>query len=156
MRNTGSFVGKLESGSREPRTGSVILSFFRGGDLVNYVSLSNGWPEKERKEAAAALTPELRIKTFDRMEEEEKVEVILTLIPYLKCKFLQLFHTCKHMPLEYVIKLKNQLEILSKRGTTIINFSTVKSLSDIGKDPGLDIIDLPYWEKEVESYESIS
>ena len=124
-------------------------------DFVKKVLILNHIEPNERQKVIDSL-PLLKEKRIGKMERHEKVEVLLSILPYIKGNIYLFYHTCKDLPLEYLIRLKNQMQNLVKQGATVVYLSPDKSVNEVRKQAGREILPLEVWTEQVESLEFLA
>lgn len=117
---------------------------------INHVS------SQEKSLLMEKLPGELLAKHFIQMSEEEKVQILLEVLPYIKGKVFLFYHTCKGLTIDHYIFFKKQLKRLIKTGASVIYLSPVTNVNEIQKERYRDILELPYWVQQVETLEEIN
>ncbi len=120
--------------------------------FVKMVLILNKVDSIERKNVIDSL-PLLKEKRIGKMERHEKADVLLSILPYIKGDFFLFYHTCKDLPLEYLIRLKNQMQNLVKQGATVVYLSPDTSVNEVKKPSGREILPFEVWTEQVESLE---
>jgi hypothetical protein len=87
------------------------------------------------------------------MERDKKVDVLLTVLPYIKGDLFLFYHTCEDLSPDYLIRFKNQLQTLVKQGATVVYLSPDSSVNYVKKKPCSEILPLKVWTEQVESLE---
>ena len=121
-------------------------------DFVNEVLILNNIKPNVRQTVIDSL-PLLKEKRIGKMERHEKLDVLLTILPYIKGNLFLFYHTCKDLPLEYLIRFKDQMQNLVKQGATVVYLSPDKSVNEVKKQAGREILPFEVWTEQVESLE---
>jgi hypothetical protein len=121
-------------------------------DFVKMVLILNKIKAKERKNVIDSLA-QLKDQRFDKMERGEKVDVLLTVLPYIKGNVFLFYHTCKDLTRDYLIRFKNSLQNLVKQGATVVYLSPDSSVNELEQSPCREILPLKVWKDQVESLE---
>jgi hypothetical protein len=128
----------------------------KGRDFALFVLRINHVSPQEKSLLLEKIPSELLVKNFNRMTDEEQVQILLEVLPYIKAKVFLLYHTCKGLTLDHYIFFKKQLQRLINTGATIIYLSPGTNVNEIQKERCLDILELPYWVKQLETLEEIN
>jgi hypothetical protein len=121
-------------------------------DFVKMVLILNKIKAKERKNVIDSQA-QLKDQRFGKMERGEKVEVLLTVLPYIKGNVFLFYHTCKYLTRDYLIRFKNSLQNLVKQGATVVYLSPDSSVNEVEQRPCREILPLKVWKDQVESLE---
>ncbi len=130
----------------------ALPRYLKGLDFVKMILILNKIDSKERQNVIDNM-PLLKEKRIGKMERHEKAEILLTILPYIKGSLYLFYHTCKDLPLEYLIRLKNQMQKLVNQGATVVYLSPDSSVNEVKKQAGREILPLPVWTEQVESLE---
>ncbi|MGD2090275.1 MAG: hypothetical protein PVH61_29130 [Candidatus Aminicenantes bacterium] len=121
-------------------------------DFVKLVLILNKTRLNERKHVINNLS-KLKNQRFCKMDRGEKVEVLLQVLPYINGNIFLFYHTCKDLPLDYLIRFKNLVQTLVKQGATVIYISPDSSVNEVKKRVCREILPLKVWTEQVESLE---
>lgn len=122
-------------------------------DLINLVMRCNHVSPREKNHLLETISPEVLQKTFSQLKNEDNFKIVMSMVPYIKGKVFLFFHTCKGLDIEHYFYFKTQLKRLLENGAAVINLSPETSVNEIYNKPKLDIIQLDYWDQQVESLE---
>jgi hypothetical protein len=135
---------------------SQLPGDIKARDFTCFVLRINHVPPGEKSLLMEKIPAELLSKTFSQLSPEEKVQILLEVLPYIKGKVLLFHHTCKGLTIDYYIFFKKQIKRLIKTGATVIYLSPETSVNEIQKERYRDILELPYWLNQVEILEEIN
>jgi hypothetical protein len=132
---------------------SAIPGDIKPADLISFVTRANGVPAAKRAALFRNLSADLlNGRNFNRLESHQQAEVLLEVLPYIKGKIYLVDQIGKEMPLLILVKLKDQLAALVKRGALVIYLTPDKRVEALPTQPEREVLDLPDWFEAVEAH----
>ena len=132
---------------------SAIPGDIKPADLISFVTRANGVPAAKRAALSRNLSADLLSgRNFNRLESHQQAEVLLEVLPYIKGKIYLVDQVGKEMPLLILVKLKDQLAALVKRGALVIYLTPDKRVEALPTQPEREVLDLPDWFEAVEAH----
>ena len=122
-------------------------------DLISFIARTNGVSAAEKTAITRSLSADfLSSKKFNRLEPHQQAEVLLAVLPYIKSNIYLVDQVGKEMPLLILVKLKDQLTTLVKRGAVVIYLTSDKRVEALPTQPEREVLDLPDWFEAVEAH----
>jgi hypothetical protein len=132
---------------------SAIPGDIKPADLISFITRANGVPAAKRAALSRKLSADLPSgRNFNRLESHQQAEVLLAVLPYIKGKTFLVDQVGKEMPLLILVKLKDQLAALVKRGALVIYLTPDKRVEAVPTQPEREVLDLPDWFEAVEAH----
>jgi len=132
---------------------SAIPGDIKPADLISFVTRANGVPAAQRAALSRKLSAGLISgRNFNRLEPHQQAEALLEVLPYIKGKIYLVDQVGKEMPLLILVKLKDQLAALVKRGALVIYLTPDKRVEALPTQPEREVLDLPDWFEAVEAH----
>ena len=132
---------------------SAIPGDIKAVDLISFIARTNGVPAAEKAAISRSLSAELLYsKNFNRLEPHQQADVLLSALPYIKGNIYLVDQVGKEVPLLILVKLKDQLAALVKRGALVIYLTPDKRVEAVPTQPEREVLDLPDWFEAVEAH----
>ncbi len=132
---------------------SAIPGDIKPADLISFITRANRVPAAKRAALFRKLSADLLSgRNFNRLESHQQAEVLLEVLPYIKGKTYLVDQVGKEMPLLILVKLKDQLAALVKRGALVIYLTPDKRVEAVPTQPEREVLDLPDWFEAVEAH----
>ena len=132
---------------------SAIPADIKPADLISLIARTNGVSAAEKAAISRSLSTEpLYSKNFNRLEPHQQADVLLSVLPYIKGNIYLVDQIGKEMPLLILVKLKDQLAALVKRGVLVIYLTHDKRVEAVPTQPEREVLDLPDWFEAVEAH----
>lgn len=132
---------------------SAIPGDIKPVDLVSFIARTNGVSAAEKAAISRSLSTEsFYNKNFNRLEPHQQADVLLSVLPYIKGNIYLVDQVGKEMPLLILVKLKDQLAALVKRGALVIYLTPDKRVEAVPTQPEREVLDLPDWFEAVEAH----
>lgn len=132
---------------------SAIPGDIKPVDLISFIARTNGISAAEKASIYMSLSADLHnSKNFNRLEPHQQADVLLSVLPYIKGKTYLVDQVGKEMPLLILVKLKDQLAALAKRGAMVIYLTPDKRVEALPTQPEREVLDLPDWFEAVEAH----
>lgn len=132
---------------------SAIPGDIKSAELISFIARTNGVSAAEKAAISRSLSAEfLYSKNFNRLEPHQQADVLLLVLPYIKGNIYLVDQVGKEMPLIILVKLKDQLAALVKRGALVIYLTPDKRVEAVPTQPEREILDLPDWFEAVEAH----
>jgi hypothetical protein len=132
---------------------SAIPADIKSVDLISLIARTNGVSAAEKAAISRSLSTEpLYSKNFNRLEPHQQADVLLSVLPYIKGNIYLVDQVGKEMPLLILVKLKDQLAALVKRGALVIYLTPDKRVEAVPTQPEREVLDLPDWFEAVEAH----
>jgi hypothetical protein len=78
-------------------------------DFTCFMLRINNVSSQDKSLLMEKIPGELLAKNFNQMSEEEQVQILLEVLPYIKGKVFLFYHTCKGLTIDHYIFFKKQL-----------------------------------------------
>jgi hypothetical protein len=132
---------------------SAIPGDFKPVDLISFIARTNGVSVAEKTAISRSLSADLlNSKNFNRLEPHQQADTLLSVLPYIKGNIYLVDQVGKEMPLLILVKLKDQLAALVKRGALVIYLTPDKRVEAVPTQPEREVLDLPDWFEAVEAH----
>jgi hypothetical protein len=132
---------------------SAIPGDIKPVDLVSFIARTNGVSAAEKAAISRNLPGDLlNSKKFNRLEPHQQADALLSVLPYIKGDIYLVDQVGKEMPLLILVKLKDQLAALVKRGALVIYLTPEKRVEAVPTQPEREVLDLPDWFEAVEAH----
>ena len=121
--------------------------------LISFISRTNKVNANEKAAIFRGFSVDLLDgKNFNRLEPHQQADALLSVLPYIKGNVYLVDQLGKEMPLLILVKLKDQLQALAKRGAVVIYLTPDKRVEAIPTQPEREVLDLPDWFEAVEAH----
>jgi len=132
---------------------SAIPGDIKPVDLISFIARTNGVSAAEKAAISRSLSADLlNSKNFNRLEPHQQADALLSVLPYIKGNIYLVDQVGKEMPLLILVKLKDQLAALVKRGALVIYLTPDKRVEAVPTQPEREVLDLPDWFEAVEAH----
>ncbi|UCH95403.1 MAG: ABC transporter permease subunit [Candidatus Aminicenantes bacterium] len=132
---------------------SAIPGDIKPVDLISFIARTNGISAAEKAAISGSLPVDcLNGRRFNFLEPPQQAEVLLSVLPYIKGNIYLVDQIGKDMPLSILVKLKDQLQTLAKKGALVIYLTPDKRVEALPTRPEREVLNLPEWFEAVEAH----